>query len=179
MQKTSGFGGASVLYRQATAKPEEDSAPLVTGCWLYGCAGMIVGSRNVDLFSPTGVVLFLAACSGVLQAQTPVVALSGPSQVRLGGTGQYSALVNGVPGAVVWSANGVAGGLGSLGRFRLRGFIHRRPLFLPVTRSLLAQRRFQNLLVRLLLALRSSIPCQRLLPVPSRRQRRALVLCSR
>jgi uncharacterized protein (DUF1800 family) len=72
--------------------------------------------------SPIPVVFLLAACSSVLQAQTPVVALSGPSQVRLGGTGQYSALVNGVPGAVVWSANGVAGGTNATGPISTSGF---------------------------------------------------------
>ncbi|MDX6462051.1 MAG: hypothetical protein QOE55_5748, partial [Acidobacteriaceae bacterium] len=72
--------------------------------------------------SPIRVVFLLAACSSVLQAQTPVVALSGPSQVRLGGTGQYSALVNGVPGAVVWSANGVAGGTNATGPISTSGF---------------------------------------------------------
>ncbi len=79
--------------------------------------------------SPIGVVLFLAACSCVLQAQTPVVALSGPSQVRLGGTGQYSALVNGVPGAVVWSVNGVAGGTSSTGPISASGFYTPAPSF--------------------------------------------------
>ncbi|MDT7817309.1 MAG: hypothetical protein QOJ42_7225 [Acidobacteriaceae bacterium] len=72
--------------------------------------------------SPIPVVFFLAACSGVLQAQTPVVTLSGPSQIRFGGTGQYSALVNGVPGAVVWSANGVAGGTNATGPISAFGF---------------------------------------------------------
>jgi uncharacterized protein (DUF1800 family) len=72
--------------------------------------------------SPIPVVFFLAACSGVLQAQTPVVTLSGPSQIRFGGTGQYSALVNGVPGAVVWSANGVAGGTNATGPISTSGF---------------------------------------------------------
>ena len=68
------------------------------------------------------VVFFLAACCSVIQGQTPVVTLSGPSQVRLGGTGQYSALVNGVPGAVVWSANGVAGGTYATGPISSSGF---------------------------------------------------------
>jgi uncharacterized protein (DUF1800 family) len=72
--------------------------------------------------SPIPVVFLLAACSSVLQAQTPVVTLSGPSQIRFGGTGQYSALVNGVPGAVVWSANGVAGGTNATGPISTSGF---------------------------------------------------------
>src|SRR5579859_2037236 len=66
-------------------------------------------------------VLFLASCS-VLRAQTPVVALSGPTQVRLGGTGQYSALVNGGSAAVVWSVNGVAGGTNATGPISSSGF---------------------------------------------------------
>jgi uncharacterized protein (DUF1800 family) len=73
--------------------------------------------------SPIGLVFFLATCSSVLQAQAPAaVSLSGPSQLRLGGTGQYSALVNGVPGSVVWSVNGVAGGSNSAGPISTSGF---------------------------------------------------------
>jgi uncharacterized protein (DUF1800 family) len=67
-------------------------------------------------------LFFLATCSCLLHAQTPVVALSGPSQLRLGGTGQYGALVNGVPGAVVWSVNGYAGGANSTGPISTTGF---------------------------------------------------------
>ena len=73
--------------------------------------------------SPIGLVFFLATCSSALQAQAPaVVSVSGPSQLRLGGTGQYSALVNGVPGTVVWSVNGYAGGAGSTGPISTSGF---------------------------------------------------------
>jgi hypothetical protein len=62
-------------------------------------------------------LLFLAAAgSGGLGGQTPAgLSLSGPSQVRLGGTAQYSALLNGVASPVVWSVNGFAGGTGSTG----------------------------------------------------------------
>src|SRR5450631_1293935 len=67
-------------------------------------------------------LFFLATCSCLLHAQTPVVALSGPSQLRLGGAGQYSALVNGAPGTVVWSVNGYAGGAGSTGPISTSGF---------------------------------------------------------
>lgn len=73
--------------------------------------------------SAIAVVFLLATCSSVLHAQIPtVVSLSGPSQLRLGGTGQYSALVNGVPGSVVWSVNGYAGGAGSTGPISTSGF---------------------------------------------------------
>ncbi len=73
--------------------------------------------------SPMALVFLLATCSSALQAQSPaVVSLSGPSQLRLGGTGQYSALVNGVPGTVVWSVNGYAGGAGSTGPISTSGF---------------------------------------------------------
>lgn len=72
--------------------------------------------------SRIALVFFLAICSSGLQAQTPVVSLSGPSQVRLGGTGQYSALVNGVAGAVVWSINGYVGGDNSTGPISTSGF---------------------------------------------------------
>ena len=72
--------------------------------------------------SRISLVFLLASCSCLLHAQTPVVSLSGPSQLRLGGTGQYSALVNGVPGTVVWSVNGYAGGAGSTGPISTSGF---------------------------------------------------------
>ncbi len=72
--------------------------------------------------SAVSLVLLLAACGSVLHAQTPAVALSGPSQVRLGGTGQYRALVNGAPGTVVWSVNGYAGGAASTGPISSTGF---------------------------------------------------------
>jgi hypothetical protein len=41
----------SRIYRLHARELEEVSVPLVIGCWLYGrCAGMILGSSNVDLF---------------------------------------------------------------------------------------------------------------------------------
>src|SRR6201999_3914241 len=73
--------------------------------------------------SPIALAFLLATCSNALQAQAPaVVSLSGPTQVRLSGTGQYSALVNGVPGTVVWSVNGYAGGANSTGPISTSGF---------------------------------------------------------
>ena len=73
--------------------------------------------------SPIALVFLLATCGSVLHAQAPaVVSLSGPSQLRLGGSGQYIALVNGVPGVVVWSVNGYAGGAGSTGPISTSGF---------------------------------------------------------
>jgi uncharacterized protein (DUF1800 family) len=70
-------------------------------------------------------LFFLAACHGGLQAQT--VSLNGPSQVRLGGTAQYSALVNGAPTPIVWSVNGVAGGISSTGRISASGLYSPAP----------------------------------------------------
>jgi uncharacterized protein (DUF1800 family) len=68
-------------------------------------------------------LLLAAAGSGGLHGQTPArLSLNGPSQVRLGGTAQYSALVNGVASPVVWSVNGFAGGTGSTGPISTSGF---------------------------------------------------------
>jgi hypothetical protein len=68
-------------------------------------------------------VLFLAASSSVLQAQTPAqVSIVGPSAVRFGSDAQYTALVNGVSGpAVVWSVDGFAGGKVSYGKISSSG----------------------------------------------------------
>jgi len=57
-------------------------------------------------------VCLLVAARGGLKAQTPTqISVTGPMQVRLAGSAQYNALVNGVvSSAVVWSVNGVAGG---------------------------------------------------------------------
>jgi len=65
-------------------------------------------------------MLILAACSGVLQAQT--VSLNGPSQVRFGATAQYSAVVSGVSKpAIVWSVNGTAHGTSATGTISASG----------------------------------------------------------
>ena len=62
----------------------------------------------------TWLLCFVAACYSGMNAQT--VSINGPAQVRLGGTAQYSALVNGAAGsAVLWSVNGAAGGTNSTG----------------------------------------------------------------
>jgi hypothetical protein len=68
-------------------------------------------------------VLFLAACSSGLQAQTPAqVSIIGPSEVRLGGYAQNSALINGASGSpVVWSVNGFVGGTSSTGPISTSG----------------------------------------------------------
>ena len=62
----------------------------------------------------SSLALFLAAGIGSLQAQSPV-SIVGPTQVRLGGYGNYSALVNGANASVVWSVDGFAGGKVSYG----------------------------------------------------------------
>src|ERR1700733_9482887 len=71
----------------------------------------------------TALVFSLSVCSGGLQAQTLAkLLLTGPSQVRLGGTAQYSALISGViVPAVVWSVNGYAGGANSTGLISASG----------------------------------------------------------
>jgi uncharacterized protein (DUF1800 family) len=66
---------------------------------------------------------WLAAVSVVLQAQTSAtLSIAGPTEVRLGGYANYSALVGGVAGtAVVWSVNGYAGGIASTGPISASG----------------------------------------------------------
>ncbi len=67
-------------------------------------------------------LLFLAAGISSLQAQSPTsLTIGGPTQVRLGGYGNYSALVNGASASVVWSVNGLAGGNASDGRISSLG----------------------------------------------------------
>jgi hypothetical protein len=64
----------------------------------------------------TLLVLFLAAGISSLQAQSPApLSIVGPTQVRLGGYANYSALVNGANASVVWSVDGFAGGKVSCG----------------------------------------------------------------
>jgi len=65
-------------------------------------------------------ILFVMACSGVLQAET--VSLSGPTQVRFGTTAQYSAVVSGVSKpAIVWSVNGFVKGTSATGSISASG----------------------------------------------------------
>ena len=74
----------------------------------------VIGATGPGVVS---LLLFLAACSSGVQAQTPAqLSIIGASRVRLGGHVQYSALVNGASGAaVVWSVNGVVGGTSATG----------------------------------------------------------------
>jgi hypothetical protein len=70
----------------------------------------------------TSLVLFLAACVSGLQAQTPPpLSIVGPTQVRLGGNANYTALVNGGSPIVVWSVDGFAGGKVSYGTISSSG----------------------------------------------------------
>jgi uncharacterized protein (DUF1800 family) len=56
-------------------------------------------------------LLLPAVCCISLQTLASAqMSISGTSQLRYGGSGQYSALAAGVPTAAVWSVNGVAGG---------------------------------------------------------------------
>ena len=59
---------------------------------------------------------FLATGISSLQAQSPApLSIVGPTQVRLGSSANYSALVNGANASVVWSVDGFAGGKVSYG----------------------------------------------------------------
>jgi hypothetical protein len=72
-------------------------------------------SYNFPAYSAT---VFVAP----VQAQNSTsVSIAGPSQIREGGTAQYSALLNGAPVAVQWSVNGVAGGKASSGLISTSG----------------------------------------------------------
>ena len=65
-------------------------------------------------------MLLFAACSVDLQAQS--VSLTGPTQVRLGSTAQYSAVVRGVSNpAIVWSVNGFVNGNSATGSISASG----------------------------------------------------------
>jgi uncharacterized protein (DUF1800 family) len=65
----------------------------------------------------------LVAARGSLKALTPTqISITGPTQVRLAGSAQYNAQVNGViSSAVVWSVNGVAGGTSANGTISATG----------------------------------------------------------
>src|SRR5271156_3073849 len=71
----------------------------------------------------TFLLCLLLASRGGLKAQTPApISVTGPTQVRLGGAAQYSALINGIASsAVVWSVNGVVGGTSSNGTISTSG----------------------------------------------------------
>jgi hypothetical protein len=72
-------------------------------------------SYNFPAYSAT---VFVAP----VQAQTSApVSIVGPSIIREGGTGQYSALRAGAAVAVTWSVNGVAGGKASTGLISTSG----------------------------------------------------------
>ena len=78
-------------------------------------------SYNFPAYSAT---VFVAA----VQVETsPTVSISGPSQIREGGSAQYSAFLNGAAAAVQWSINGVAGGKASSGLISTSG------LYIPST----------------------------------------------
>jgi uncharacterized protein (DUF1800 family) len=67
-------------------------------------------------------LLLPAACCIGLQTQASAqLSISGPDQMRFGGSQQYTALAAGVPTAAVWSVNGYVGGTGSTGPISTTG----------------------------------------------------------
>ena len=100
-------GPSAAIYSYSEANLQQISA---LGNISIASAGF---SYNFPAFSAT---VFVAA----VQAQTSV-SIAGPSQIREGGTAQYSALLNGSPVAVHWSVNGVAGGKASTGLISTSG----------------------------------------------------------
>jgi uncharacterized protein (DUF1800 family) len=80
--------------------------PTLTGCNKMRHCGVTFG-------------FLLVAFSTGLHAQVSIV---GPTQLRLGGSAQYSAMVGGAPVNAVWSVNGFAGGTGSTGPISASGF---------------------------------------------------------
>jgi hypothetical protein len=61
-------------------------------------------------------MLFFAVAGGSIRAQTSAsLSIAGPAEVRLGGQGSYSALVNGATANVVWSVNEIPGGNAAYG----------------------------------------------------------------
>ena len=67
-------------------------------------------------------LLLPAACCIGLQTQASAqLSISGPDQMRFGGSQQYTAMAAGVPTAAVWSVNGYVGGIGSTGPISTTG----------------------------------------------------------
>jgi uncharacterized protein (DUF1800 family) len=66
-------------------------------------------------------LLLTAWAGGALHQAAAQVSISGPSTVRLGGSAQFSAQVEGAPVTPVWSANGFTGGTGSTGPISTTG----------------------------------------------------------
>jgi len=67
-------------------------------------------------------LLLPAACCIGLQTQALAqLSISGPDQMRFGGSQQYTAMAAGVPTAAVWSVNGYVGGIGSTGPISTTG----------------------------------------------------------
>jgi Abnormal spindle-like microcephaly-assoc'd, ASPM-SPD-2-Hydin len=65
---------------------------------------------------------FLAACMSGLEVQSPAqLSIVGPTQVRLDGYANYSAIVSGANASVVWSVDGIAGGAASHGTISSSG----------------------------------------------------------
>jgi uncharacterized protein (DUF1800 family) len=62
-----------------------------------------------------------AFCIGLQTQASAQLSISGPDQMRFGGSQQYTAMAAGVPTAAVWSVNGYAGGIGSTGPISTTG----------------------------------------------------------
>jgi uncharacterized protein (DUF1800 family) len=79
--------------------------------------------RRRNRHALTFLLCLSVASRGGLKAQTAApISVTGPTQVRLGGSAQYSALIRGiVSSAVVWSVNGVAGGSSGNGTISASG----------------------------------------------------------
>jgi hypothetical protein len=102
-------GPSAATYRYSEANLQQISA--------LGNISITPAGFSYD-FPAYSATVFVAA----VQAQTSTsVSIAGPSEIREGGTAQYSALVNGAPVAVQWSVNGVVGGKASIGLISTSG----------------------------------------------------------
>jgi uncharacterized protein (DUF1800 family) len=73
-----------------------------------------------------GLLLAAWAC-GAAHPASAQVSVTGPYTVRLGGTAQFSAMVNGATVTPVWSVNGFVGGTGSTGPISTTGLYSPAP----------------------------------------------------
>jgi uncharacterized protein (DUF1800 family) len=87
-----------------------------------------------------GVTVFINGCSSSVGGnstpqQQPSVTVSGASQVRLGSTASFTAVVNNLSStAVTWKVNGIAGGSGTVGTITAAG-VYTPPSAIPATNT--------------------------------------------